>query len=480
MSKRGPIVVGIIVAVLLAAPFAIGMMTENALRQQLEVYDQNPTVSTSVESYERSWFSSRAELDLRLSENYLALVEAQLSGQAQNPAIEMIRDFSVPIIVEISHGPLILKNGVTLGTSKIKAYVDPEWEPAQLAQQLLRIPYLFEFRGRGGFGTGFRFEGEIPPFDNAFGDISYAFSGLDFSGVMHNRDTGFEAEIESASLQSPVQSLLLEAVNLDGNYDYREGMVTLSNGAVSIGRLAASNPLLGAAPIFSLEGLSTEVAMSDNDDATHVDTQMIYQVTSLAALGVFSISDATLGIHLEHIDAEALLNLQNLLSALPSGADQEQMLTIMMPSFDRIVAGNPVVSLDPVQFSMPEGSLSATMSLSINPSALPTGQVADLMNPLFAMLAVNAVLDLSVSKTLMEALGPLLIGPQLAAQTGPNGEPIPPEQIAAMADAQLGLMLTGLTAQGLIADDGETYSTSIEFAGGAATANGQPIPLGVF
>ena len=481
MSRRGlVIVVGTIVALLLAAPFAIGMITENGLRQQLEIYDQNPTVVTRVENYERSWFSSQARLNIRLGEDYLALMEAQLPARGADPAAEMIRNFSVPVIVDISHGPLILKDGLALGTSQIKAYVDPEWESAQLVQQLLGVPYLFEFRGRGGFGTGFRFEGEIPPFDNAFDDISYEFSGLDFSGVIHDRDTAFEAQIESASLQSPAQSLLLEQAAFDGDYDYREGMVTLSNGAVSIGSLAASNPLLGAAPIFSLEELSGEFTISDSDDTTHVDTQIIYRIANLAAFDAFSISDAALGITLQHIDATAVLDLQNLISALPSGADQEQMLAIMMPIFDRIVAGNPTVSFDPVQFSMPEGSLTAAANFSIDPAALPSGQIADLMNPLFAMLAVNADLDLSVSKALVQALGPLVVGPQPGTQTGPDGEPMPPEQIAAMADAQLGLMLTALAAQGLIVDDGETYSTSIQFANGAATANGQPIPLGGF
>ena len=66
------------------------------------------------------------------------------------------------------------------------------------------MPYVFEFRGRAGFGTGFTFEGEIPGAESALDDLSYSFSGLNFSGRARGGDTELSAETENLSIQSPL------------------------------------------------------------------------------------------------------------------------------------------------------------------------------------------------------------------------------------------------------------------------------------
>jgi len=87
---------------------------------------------------------------------------------------------------------------------------------------------------------------------------------------------------------------------------------------------------------------------------------------------------------------------------------------------------------------------------------------------------------MTASKRLVEYLGGMLMEQQLAFVTGPDGQPMPLDQIQAMASAQLNLMLTGLAAQGLLVDEGDSYSMAFQLNNGTATANGQPIPLGAF
>ena len=117
MFKRGPIIaVGIVVVLLLAAPLAVGMFIQNGLNNQIEIYDRNAMMSASVDSYERGYLSSTANVKIGISQSYLE----QMAGM--NPSFglaAMMGDLSIPIIVDFSHGPVLLeiitsasKNGV--------------------------------------------------------------------------------------------------------------------------------------------------------------------------------------------------------------------------------------------------------------------------------------------------------------------------------------------------------------------------------
>jgi uncharacterized protein YdgA (DUF945 family) len=56
--------------------------------------------------------------------------------------------------------------------------------------------------------------------------------------------------------------------------------------------------------------------------------------------------------------------------------------------------------------------------------------------------------------------------------------PVPPEQLAAQAEAQASLVLLLISSQGLIVDQGDTWTTTFSLENGVPTANGRPIPLG--
>ena len=83
--------------------------------------------------------------------------------------------------------------------------------------------------------------------------------------------------------------------------------------------------------------------------------------------------------------------------------------------------------------------------------------------------------ELNMSKTLAGELATLAARLQIA-QTDPT---IPPEQLDYMAEGQSGLMLTMLVGQGVLLEDGDGYRSSLQFADGALTLNGKPLPFGL-
>ena len=472
MLKRGPIIViGIVVVLLLSAPLAIGMFIEGGLRDQIEIYDRNAAWSASVENYEQGWLDSRANVNIGLSPAYL---EQMAAVDPSMSIATMLGDLSIPIIVDFSHGPLLLDGGFGVGSATVRAYVDPESPMVALAEQVLGMPYLFELRGRGGFGTGFRFEGEIPPAENAFPDGSYTFSGLQFSGTSDDGNLVLDAVIDSLSLQSAFLSAILESMTVAYDYRYRPDRIGLGDFELAIASIVASNPLLGSEPLLSADGVRIGSTVTEHEGGAHVDMHVTIDLDGLSVIDAFSVSDTALGVSFEHFDSAAMFDLKNLTTTMPPGADEAQVLALMRPIFDRIVAGDPALSLEPMRFSMPAGDFDGKLDVALDSSVLPNGSVADLENPQIAMEAISANLELTCSKTLAKDLMTLSLSQQMAAQMGPDAPPLPPEQVEAMVDQQF----AALVAQGMLTDNGDTYSTTIVFADGVATVNGTALPLG--
>jgi len=181
MSKRGLILtLGIVLVLLLASPFVIGKWTESRVRAQIETSYTNPMIATRIASYDVGWLNSRARLEIGLSETYLGQIEAVLPDPGM---VQMMQSFNIPVIVEFTHGPILLGEFSGIGLMGVKAYPDPESQPIQLAQAFLGIPYLFELHGTSGFGSGFRFTGDVPPIEGAIADVRYDFSGIEDTGV---------------------------------------------------------------------------------------------------------------------------------------------------------------------------------------------------------------------------------------------------------------------------------------------------------
>ncbi|MDX1562210.1 MAG: DUF945 family protein [Gammaproteobacteria bacterium] len=478
--KRALIVIAVVVVVLAGAPYALGMFTESNFRQNVEADRGNATFEGTVTNYERGFRSSTARIEYGLGEPY----RSQLDALGEMAAAA--RDFKIPVIVEIGHGPLLTLNGVQFGSAAIKAYPDPEDPFVQLIQQLLGMPYLIEVRGLAGFGTGFDFEGEIPPISSAFPDFSVDFTGLDFSGTADRGDIVANVSAESLEMQSMLLSAIVESVAASFEIEARPNGIPLGANSVSIERAIVTNPLLGANPMFALEAFSLTSDTALNASGDKLNVTAAYDIGRVDIADVFSASDAAMAITLNDIDAAAADEYYALMSQMQSqlasagSAATELMQARMMQLADRVVAGGPSITVDPLRFTMESGTLNGRMTVSVDPSALPNGQATDLQDIAVIFGAVSAALELTVTKALAIELATYITREQLGAMQMPDGQAPSNEDIEQMAAAQAGLLLVTLTAQGLLLDDGENYSTTIEFVDGDATANGQMIPLGAF
>jgi uncharacterized protein YdgA (DUF945 family) len=97
-----------------------------------------------------------------------------------------------------------------------------------------------------------------------------------------------------------------------------------------------------------------------------------------------------------------------------------------------------------------------------------------------AMGSASATLELTASKTLVQHLTEMYLQEQMAMiNFGVAGEaPMPAEQLQAQAELQASMMVLGLSAQSIIIDSGDNWTTQITYGNGGITANGQPLPFG--
>jgi len=470
MKKVGLVVLAVAALALVFAPLATGMLTQARFEERIAAMDDNPTLAAAITSYDRGWFTSRAEVEVRINSAYLERLRDLLDVDFPPFAV------AVPVVVDVYHGPVSFAEGGHIGMTRIVARTDPESPLATFATTELGMPYLFEFRGEAGLGNRFDFEADVPPIDyaGAVGDV--AFSGFALTGTGTAGELRFEGTTDGASYQNPFAAASVGSIRFAAAYEFVPGEVPLSDGSLEIERIVASSPMLGATPLFEANGVSLSGKLTRDEADDRLTIAGRYAAASIAAGEDFKIDDAEIVLTLADIDGAAARDyyviMQEMRAADPP-ANQAALLDTLTPVLDRIAAAGPSLILDPLRFSMPEGRFEAAVTATLDTSGLPPGQAVDLRNIAVLFGAVSIAADATVAKPLARRLAVAAMQAQLAA----SDESAAPGQNEGMAEARAGFVLVGLVGQGLLEDAGDSYSTSIEFRDGALTVNGAPMPL---
>jgi uncharacterized protein YdgA (DUF945 family) len=472
MRKRVPIVIVAIVIVLLCLPLITGMLTESHVRERLAAMSSNPVMTAELQSYDRGWFSSTARIDIGVSPQYLA----QMQAGAPPPGIDFLSR-RLPVLVEFAHGPLAIRDGAHFGMSKVVAHPDPDAPITTSLREQYGMPYLFEFRGRAGFGGGLDFDADVPPVDHSEGGNELAFSGLQVDGSLDGDRLIARASIASLDYSNPFASAVVDAVRTDADYEFRTGDLALGSFDLTIERIVVSSGLLGTEPLFNATGLKFSSDIGIDDAGADLHLGAYYGAEAVAAAGRFMLTDADVGMAVGELDAAAMQQYYAIMrrTASASAADAEQMLTELAPVIDRLLEGGPSLRLDPIRFSLDGEPLSANILIETDPAALPANGGYDIGDPALWLAYATLQAEANVSKALATTLAAQFARTQLAAFGGAAAG----DDLDAMAEAQAGFLLVTLAGQGLIIDTGDAYTTTVRFEAGQLTVNGTAVPLGL-
>ncbi len=467
MNKIVAVVVALAAVLLLALPPALGMLTESRVRERITAINSNGVMLAEVKSFERGWFGSKAKIEFGLSQGYIAQLAA--SGAPAG-----LLDHRATLAVDFAHGPVAVQKGVHFGWSTMVARLDPATGGLAEIEQQLGVPYIFEFRGRTGFGGEVAFDADVPPMDVPTGGAQFKFSGAKLDGTYAGNQLASNMRVDSFEFASPGGTFVLRNVRMKTDNEIVFPNLAPGTDELSIESISAIDPLQGSTPLLQVDNVKLASAVTLNAARTLLDMQATYSLDRLH-MAENEVTGATLGLALHNVDVETYQHYvaaMRELATRSTPADPEATIAGLRADVQRALAAGPRLVLDPIRFAFNGEPFEGRAEVTTDSAKLPPGGVANL-DPFVILGLVNSNADIKLSKPLARRLVGLAAEMQFRGDTR-----MPPEQLKYMAEAQAGLMLVQLVSQGFLLEDGDVYRAALRYVDGALTLNDKPLPFG--
>jgi uncharacterized protein YdgA (DUF945 family) len=464
MNRIAIAAAGVLVVALLALPGIVGMITEARVRERVAAIDADGDAAAELKSYDRGWFRSTARIELALAPDDAA----QLADAAGTPlALDVL-----PIVVEYAHGPVAVLEGVHFGWYKM--VVRPDVEAPRVAEltQTLGVPYMFEFRGRSPYTGGLHFDADAPAFTLPIDEALLTFSGGTLAGTFAGARLDADAQVGSVELESPTGRFALRGLSASADNELVADYVMPGEASFSIASVSVTYPQ-STTPVFEAANLRFRSDAALDAAGELLEMRVDYDLDSIRVEDN-EVTAGALAIVVRNIDIAALEAYSAVASDAAVAGDSAAIAAALGPHLERALERGPSLTLDPVRFRYGGEPFEGHIEITTNPGRLPPAGTLSLDNPLILLGLVNTKAELRVSKPLAVELATLSARAQLA-----NDPTIPPDQLDYMAEAQSGLMLTLLTSQGVLIEDGDAYRSSLDFTDGALTLNGNAMPFGL-
>ncbi|MGD2166733.1 MAG: YdgA family protein [Gammaproteobacteria bacterium] len=466
--KKVIIVLLVLIAVTaIGLPPVIGGMTESSVRAHIAQMDENPMFAMQVSDYERGWFSSQAQVRIAFDERYLELAAADAGDIAAGA------DQGITVPVRIAHGPVVVTDGLYFGMSRIYAVLGDSDPLVAMATQELGLDHLAELSGQVSYFGTFDFTGSMPPIEYIGETGQISFSGLHLDGTARGPDLQLDGRMEDLAMDAAGTAVTIENLDVASDSTRINQLLWAGEFDGGIESMTIVDTLAGADGAIELTGLQLDGRVDLDDTGELFDASASYTAESVRLPGEdMLLSDAELGIGITNLSVEALTEYYE--TAMDIDPRNPAPAAILLPGIGaRLLAANPAVSIDPIRFTLDGSSLNAAISLrTVNGDQSDI----DLSNPMMLLGMFEASARIAASKPLFE----MLAGQAAAAQLGAvDPAQLPPNQdIESLAAGQASVMIISLLGQGYLVDDGENYSTEIEYANGEVLINGMPLPLG--
>jgi uncharacterized protein YdgA (DUF945 family) len=462
-----PIVALVVLALLLGLPPVLGMLTESQVNARVAAMADDALLTARVDSYERGWFGSRARIELALGRDYASRLQSLGTSTEASPRSAMI-------LVDFAHGPIAIRDGAQLGLSTMVARIDPDSAGHRELLTRLGVPYLFEFRGRTGFLGRLTFEADAPPLDLAADDAAVLFSGALLEGSFGGGALDYAARVDVFDLRSGDAAFTARGLAAEGRNEVR-AFLPLGPATFTLERLTIDDAGAQGAPALDATSLRFTTDLRLDEDGVLISGEQTLAAESVSVAPV-TVRDVGATFGYRDLDADALTAYARALQrgAAVGNVDPYLLLTEVTPSIERLLAAGPSLLVEPLRFTVNGEPFDGRFRLNVRPEAMPPAGALDLRDLGLWADVLQLTAEATVSKVLARSVAVQLTAAQLAA-----GGAVPPSQIEAMAEAQVGLILLTLIGQGLVTDDGETYTLRLDLTDGTLSVNGVPLPFGV-
>lgn len=465
MNKLAIIAAAVLVIMLLALPRVVGGITEARVVERVAAIEANPQTAAELTAFDRGWFRSTARIELTFGPGAVTG-----SSGADLPLGVFI---TLPIVVEFAHGPIAVLDGLHFGWSKFVARPDADVRGIGELTERLGVPYLFEFRGQSSYSGELSFNGDAPPFELPLDEAHLTFSGAVLAGTFAPPRLRAVGAISAVDFMSPTGTLSVRKVQLAADNELLSQYVMPGQASLSVESVVVT-PRGGSAPLF--EAANLRIASDAELDAAGelLEMHVTYDSDSVRLEGN-ELEDAAVGITARNVDVAAVEAYGAAAAdAAAAGGDPAAIAASLGPHLERALRRGPSLTVDPLRFRYDGEPFDGSAEVTTNTARLPAAGTLYLDNPLLLAGFVDAKADLRLSKALAAELAALAARAQLGADPT-----IPLDQLEYMAEAQSGLMIAMLVGQGVLLEQGDEYSSSIEYTDGVAKLNGNVLPFGL-
>lgn len=471
MKKLAGLII-ILAVLVLGGYYGMGVMTERAIKNNVEVINQSNGLFADIEEYNRGWFTSDAQLKWRLHVPEHIVKDA--NGASQTVAAQ---DYNLVTSIKIYHGPFIYAHNMPRFGMGYAETVIPF--PEQYNQQFDEMfskdsqkPAL-DLSIFVNYMNNSTMELALPQFKLISKDGTGDF---DWMGLTSSTTTSAnmdkvdgDVQFDGMTFSKGDTKAVLGKITTDYNLHKTDSGLFLGDASFS---LSSFNIVEKGQKLFDVTDFSLS-SSSDIQDALF-SAHFNVELKSLTANGQ-NYGPGELEIALRNLDAEILAKINEQANAMQNGteAERQQAMMALFPEVPKLFSKGAELEVSQFNFKLPQGMIDGTLLVT-----LPKGDNA---NPFELVQKIQGHAKLKVSAAVLKAYMQ-----QISAQLKPNqqeaqqavtdqsqaGQPAPAQDQSASDDADK--QISAMQQSGLITADGSDYVIEVNLDQGKFSINGKP------
>lgn len=488
MRKLFWILLAVLLAAVLIGPAVTGPMTEKALRQFAE-QSSTDWVELKVASYQRSWFSADAVITIGLGGQYRELMSQSASsgdGGSADAASRLAEEFAaeqLKLPLAISHGPVFLANGFGFGAGRATGALDSsEVGPLADLERLAEIDSLFDVTLHTSFALNTTIEASSPSFVATTDEGEFASRGIEIDlhvGAVSGEISGDVDVLGGRFALADGTALTFGEIRNRLDLDLARQYLTLGDATSTMDAIQLVDPD-GEEIAFGPATMAQRTWIAD-DGLLAFDARFTVAAASGPEIEVTEFVMQTSGGQLspEAIVAYGEFN-QRMVESISGGkpeVDTDQMMAEAATLARDALALSPTFDLSTLSFGFNGEPVAGSIDLDVNGAAVPAQadfRFTDI--PMWKqVIGFDAAIELpaALTRQMMRAS----VRDQVQSTMGQLGQEMTEEELTAMVEAQVPLMLGMLESNGMLSKTDSGYRAVASFRDGQMTLNGATIPL---
>lgn len=475
MNKRKVIIGSFLLLGILifgVSPHFLGKRAEEQMALFAEAVNEAPGYQLDLKSYDRGWFSSHALLNISFDTATILALENQPEPLAdEDRALLGIMDQGILLELDISHGPVIFKDGIDFALMKTHGAITYEDSDIDNFSINGRISYdgASEFRI---YSKGF--ETEI----SAEKPVWAKIEKFDFQLSLNSAVDQMEMFLEMPSLeitQKGAFSFHVKGVRFSATGDRIIDLLWAQDALAEISEISFSSTNI---PTIQMEGFSFKSVLARQDEnSLNIDMNFALNHVGFAEQNIDSI---VYDVSLRNIDIKAMMDymgniekIQKYNSRLVRTLDptelaklEEMALTIGLKFLRR----SPEMTVSRLAFKYGEGLFENDSLLQFSGESLDNITALRNTPEIIKHLAVES--NITFNKVLFHDIMKIFTL-QKMEKSGIDTSLLTPEQLDQTIALQSSAMLKGFVGQGFLTEDNDLYKSHISFKEGIPLVNGK-------